>query len=222
MKSLFYLAMLHRCVSDRSSTDQENHIKACRLTHRQLTDMATLLTSGDINNSTLEKPCISCRKRKVKCSKTRPCSNCSRTKQLCLYDGDEPEPGAARQSIEKNLSSDEEVRERLARLEKLMETMIMRESRETAITSSPNIPSGASVAAVKDTLSHVTYQSSLPPNSPSQSSYAKVNPHIERQSAIVGQILFQEHYSGYFDSDFWAGMVSGVRPQQISSSTVQV
>jgi hypothetical protein len=32
------------------------------------------------------KPCQTCRKRKVKCSKTEPCSNCERADLECVYD----------------------------------------------------------------------------------------------------------------------------------------
>ncbi|KAH6665041.1 hypothetical protein B0J14DRAFT_241526 [Halenospora varia] len=171
--------------------------------------MASLNTSDDIHTSTLAKPCISCRKRKVKCSKTRPCSNCFRAKQLCLYDGDEPEPHIARQGIERYSSTDGEVRERLARLEKLMEMMVVRENGEVTTRRSPEIAGAPSVAAAQDTLSHVTHRPSFSP-SLSQSSHTKTTPPFETSSALVGQILFQELHSAYFDSDFWAGLVTEI------------
>ena len=96
------------------------------LTGLPLNDMASLEAGIETDALALAKPCIACRKRKVKCSKTRPCSNCARAKQLCNYDGDEAGPDTARQSIEG--SADGEVRERLARLEKLMEMMMIREN----------------------------------------------------------------------------------------------
>jgi Fungal Zn(2)-Cys(6) binuclear cluster domain len=177
------------------------------LTGPPLTNMASLEAGIDIDALALAKPCIACRKRKVKCSKTRPCSNCARAKQLCNYDGDEPGPDTARQSIEG--SADGEVRERLARLEKLMEMMMVRESGGVATRWSPEIAAAGSVAAAKDPLSRLTHKPSLSP-SLSQSSHQNTAPAVGASDAPLGQILFQELHSAYFDSDFWAGLVTEV------------
>lgn len=130
------------------------------LTGLPLTDMTSPEAGIGIDALPLAKPCIACRKRKVKCSKTRPCSNCARAKQLCNYDGDEPGPDTARQSIEG--SADGEVRERLARLEKLMEMMMTREDGGVATRRSPEISAAGSVATAKDSLSRLTRKPSLP------------------------------------------------------------
>lgn len=169
--------------------------------------MASLEAGIDIDALALAKPCIACRKRKVKCSKTRPCSNCARAKQLCNYDGDEPGPDTARQSIEG--SADGEVRERLARLEKLMEMMMVRENGGVATRWSPEFTATGSVAAAKDPLSRLTHKPSLSP-SLSQSSHQNTAPAVGASDAPLGQILFQELHSAYFDSDFWAGLVTEV------------
>ena len=164
--------------------------------------MESLDTSSDIQASTLAKPCIACRKRKVKCSKTRPCANCARSRQLCLYDGDEPESDITRPSIEGSSSTDGEVRERLARLEKLMELMMVKES---GGGSEPG--SGAAVA--KDALSRFTHRASSS-SSQSHSPHQNIPPQSEASRAPVGQILFKELHSAYFDSDFWAGLITEV------------
>jgi hypothetical protein len=177
------------------------------LTGPPLTNMASQEAGVDIDALALAKPCIACRKRKVKCSKTRPCSNCARAKQLCNYDGDEPGPDTARQSIEG--SADGEVRERLARLEKLMEMMMVRENGGVATRWSPEIAAAGSVAAAKDPLSRLTHKPSLSP-SLSQSSHQNTAPAVGASDAPLGQILFQELHSAYFDSDFWAGLVTEV------------
>jgi hypothetical protein len=177
------------------------------LTGLPLTDMASLVAGIDIDALPLAKPCIACRKRKVKCSKTRPCSNCARAKQLCNYDGDEPGPDTARQSIEG--SADGEVRERLARLEKLMEMMMIRENGGVATRRSPEISAAGSVAAAKDSLSRLTHKPSLSP-SLSQPSHQNTVPAVGASDAPPGQILFQDLHSAYFDSDFWAGLVTEV------------
>lgn len=173
--------------------------------------MASLEAGDEFNAPALAKPCIACRKRKVKCSKTRPCSNCARAKQHCLYDGDEAGPDIVKQSIEGY--GDGEVRERLARLEKLMEVMMGGESRGVPTRRSPEIPGAPRVAAANDALSHLLHRPSASP-SLSQSSHTKTTPAIETSSAPVGQILFKELHSAYSDSDFWAGLVAEVGSSQ--------
>jgi hypothetical protein len=169
--------------------------------------MEPLDAGSETQASTLAKPCIACRKRKVKCSKTRPCANCARAKQLCLYDGDEPEPDIARQSIEGSFSADGEVRERLARLEKLMEMMMVRESGR----SSAGSDAGFGAAVARDALSHITHSASTSP-SQARSPHSNVTRPSETAGAPVGQILFQEVHSAYFDAGFWAGLVTEVSP----------
>jgi hypothetical protein len=124
-----------------------------------------------------------------------------------MYDGDEPSVDAVRQSIEGS-SADSDVRERLVRLEKLMEMMMLRESEGVATRRS----TGFDVAIAKNTLTHLTQRPSISP-SPSQAYHAHSTSAIEALSAPVGpvgQIVFKELHSAYFDSDFWAGLVTEV------------
>ncbi|KAN0107928.1 Fungal specific transcription factor domain containing protein [Hyaloscypha variabilis] len=167
--------------------------------------MEPLDAGSETQASTLAKPCIACRKRKVKCSKTRPCANCARSKQLCLYDGDEPDPDIARQSIEGSVSGDGEVRERLARLEKLMEMMMVRESGRPSAGSD----AGFGAAVARDALSHISHRASTSP-SQARSPHSNVTRPSETPGAPVGQILFQEVHSAYFDAGFWAGLATEI------------
>ena len=137
------------------------------------------------------KPCISCRKRKIRCDKTRPCSNCARSKQLCTYESNDS--GSMTQSDTRNAAgqNDGDVRERLARLEALMAKMMVRDSAS---------------ASPKTSLDDGDHQ--LPPSSQLLGS---TTPPVHQQNAApVGQILFQEGLSAYFDSDFWPGLISEV------------
>jgi hypothetical protein len=159
------------------------------------------------------KPCVACRRRKIKCDKlTRPCSNCARSKQLCMYDGDEPPAEPVRQSIEGTLSTDIDVRDRLARLERLM--VMVGES--AGVVSKTGAGARPGLAVAKDTLSEPSGVTRLSPNSssPPQSFHANTDPIttpvLEATSAPVGQILFQELHAAYFDSDFWAGLITEV------------
>jgi hypothetical protein len=112
-----------------------------------------------------------------------------------------------RQSIEGSASTDGEVRERLARLEKLMEMMIVGESGGVATRNSPSF----GVAVAKNALPNLTHSPSISP-SLTQLSHTRTTPVIEISSAPVGQIVFKELHSAYFDSDFWAGHVTEVGP----------
>jgi len=171
--------------------------------------MASLEASGELSTSApaFPKPCLTCRRRKIRCDKlTRPCGNCARTKQLCMYDGDGPPSGIITESIEGASSSDREVRERLERLEKLMEAVMVGDGGRGGATR-PGVGFGGAVARTPST--NLSQRTTISP-SPSRSFQASISPGIDTKGAPVGQILFQEGHSAYFDSDFWAGLISEV------------
>jgi hypothetical protein len=129
-----------------------------------------------------------------------------------MYDGDEPPAEPVRQSIEGTLSTDIDVRDRLARLERLM--VMVGES--AGVVSKTGAGARPGLAVAKDTLSEPSGVTRLSPNSssPPQSFHANTDPIttpvLEATSAPVGQILFQELHAAYFDSDFWAGLITEV------------
>jgi hypothetical protein len=67
---------------------------------------------------------------------------------------------------------------------------------------------GNNVAVAKDTLLGLTHN---PSTSQPQSPQTSPIPVTAAASAPVGQILFKELHSAYFDADFWAGLVGEVR-----------
>lgn len=143
------------------------------------------------------KPCLGCRKRKIKCDKTRPCSNCARSKQLCTYesfDGSAGETHTATILGSVPLGTGD-VHERLARLEALMGSLMVRDSGSTK--QSPQ----STIELEKDSESAT----------PGKSEAFHQAPSLARSGAApVGQILFQEGYSAYFDSDFWPGLINEI------------
>ncbi|KAL2073846.1 hypothetical protein VTL71DRAFT_11172 [Oculimacula yallundae] len=151
------------------------------------------------------RPCHGCRKRKVRCDKTRPCSNCLRSKQLCTYESTDSPIGISREPNNVSNSTDSELRERLARLEKLIESMMVGDSRFDASSSEISSASlrGSSTPALPQ-----PYQTSI------ATDYSASNSLNFKQSvtstAPVGQIVFQDGYSAYFDSDFWPGLITEV------------
>ncbi|KAH8821269.1 hypothetical protein F5884DRAFT_81820 [Xylogone sp. PMI_703] len=160
------------------------------------------LENGGITISSHSKPCVSCRKRKVRCDKARPCSNCSRLKQLCTYDtGDGVASGQ-----ETAPANDEDIRERLARLEALMASMMMRESSHSS-PSSTNSQVEASQLGQGLNLQPRLANASAKLLAGTGAGYD----HNSRPKHYpVGLKIFQEGCSRYYDSDFWPGLISEV------------
>ena len=66
------------------------------------------------------RSCVTCRKRKVKCDKTHPCTNCKRARIDCIY----PAPGRAPRKVRKiGEGRDKELLERLRRLEGVVKNL---------------------------------------------------------------------------------------------------
>lgn len=80
-------------------------------------------TNGSISGSSSAGPtpnprsCVTCRRRKVKCDKKNPCSNCVRARIDCVFPG----PGRAPRKSRK--PPDAELLERLRRLEGVVSTL---------------------------------------------------------------------------------------------------
>lgn len=147
------------------------------------------------------KPCTICRRRKVKCDKLRPCSNCRRAKQLCTYDTPDSRGDGPRSEGSSSQSGDHDLRERLARLEDLMATMMM--SGHATSRGSPEVANQAL------NRSPQASKSPTPSRLPSRSSH--ISPSQAAEIDIpTGQLVFQEGYSGYFDPDFWPGVIAEV------------
>ena len=75
----------------------------------------------DAHGRTLNpRSCVTCRKRKVKCDKVHPCSNCNRAHIECVF----PAPGRAPRKVRKlGEGRDKELMERLRRLEGVVKGM---------------------------------------------------------------------------------------------------
>jgi hypothetical protein len=66
------------------------------------------------------RSCVTCRKRKVKCDKIHPCTNCNRARIECIY----PAPGRAPRKVRKiGDGRDKELLERLRRLEGVVKNL---------------------------------------------------------------------------------------------------
>jgi len=171
--------------------------------------MSSFEADGEGIASGHDRPCVSCRKRKVKCDKTRPCSNCRRSKQLCTYESSNAGTTSPRIGSQTGMQmTDGDIRERLARLEAKMAKMMVRDSAGGTATSSPKHSGGSLYAGDLARKS----------NSPSTTHTLPQQIHPIRSQSTngptnlpVGQILFQNGYSAYFDSEFWPELIIEVR-----------
>ncbi|CZR59489.1 uncharacterized protein PAC_09381 [Phialocephala subalpina] len=154
------------------------------------------------------KPCTICRRRKVRCDKLQPCSNCARAKQVCTYETSNSSSDGTRPEASSSQSGDNDLRDRLARLEHLMATMMVSKEQSAASTSrgSPEVANQPPLNTSTRASSSPTPQG-LPPH-PSSSNMPQSRP--SEVDAPTGQIVFQEGYSGYYDPDFWPGLITEV------------
>ncbi|KAF8855925.1 hypothetical protein BDZ45DRAFT_625738 [Acephala macrosclerotiorum] len=149
------------------------------------------------------KPCTICRRRKVRCDKLRPCSNCVRNKQVCTYETSDSRNDGSRPEANSPQPGDNDLRERLARLEHLMATMMV--SREENATSTSR---GSPEAADQPPLNNSARKSSSPnPQGLPAHSHRPSTSRVVNTDVPTGQIVFQEGYSGYYDLDFWPGLI---------------
>jgi hypothetical protein len=139
------------------------------------------------------RSCVTCRKRKVKCDKKNPCSNCVRAKIDCIFPG----PGRAPRKSKK--PPDAELLERLRRLEGVVTSLNAqvegheleaadREKERQSSTSEEPCPfaarNGAKVAADNS---------------------------VEGLESRFGRLLVEKGRSRYINNSFWASLSNEVR-----------
>jgi hypothetical protein len=168
------------------------------------------IACDDTAMSSHDKPCFSCRKRKIKCDRSRPCANCARSKQLCTYKNLDAVKGEFLAS-----SSDVDLRVRLAKLEAMMAAMLTRENHVEGRSRSQEEEGGS----FSDTLNSRPTISPLATTTPPPSQALIGTSFCESSTPgpsknPVGQILFQDGYSAYYDSDFWPFLINEVSYQR--------
>ncbi|KAI5197397.1 hypothetical protein AUEXF2481DRAFT_27177 [Aureobasidium subglaciale EXF-2481] len=168
------------------------------------------------------RSCVTCRKRKVKCDKLHPCSNCSRAHIECIF----PTPGRApRKSRKVSDPRDAELLDRLRRLEGLVKGL------GVDISNPESLPDAAPDSHVEEadflepTTSHPTVRTC--PNPPDQTQHnkrgdddddtqwaAKNRLVDESRSANFetrfGRLVINEGRSRYVNNSFWANLSNEV------------
>jgi hypothetical protein len=134
-----------RAASANSSTDSK--------VHKPSSSMSPVAATG-LN----ARSCVTCRRRKVKCDKKHPCSNCAKARIQCIF----PSPGRAPRKPKK--PADTDLADRLRRLEGLFESL---GGNPQAINEASSSPSPSSAVDKGDKQSDKTPPPPAPP-APSQ------------------------------------------------------
>ncbi|KAL4881245.1 fungal-specific transcription factor domain-containing protein [Aspergillus karnatakaensis] len=87
-----------------------------------------------LQDSLAHRSCITCRRRKVRCNKRSPCSNCTKAGIECIF----PPPGRAPRKVKRPQAENTELLSRLRQLESIVEAAITNPNNaQTQSTQSP-------------------------------------------------------------------------------------
>lgn len=141
------------------------------------------------------RSCVTCRRRKVKCDKKNPCSNCVRAKIDCVFPG----PGRAPRKSRK--PPDAELLERLRRLEGVVTSLNAQvEGHEQEAAERQRERTGSTAAQ-----DECQYESTLP--GPTQS--APTGPTDDSLQGLenrFGRLVVENGRSRYINNSFWANL----------------
>jgi hypothetical protein len=140
------------------------------------------------------RSCITCRRRKVKCDKKQPCSNCVRAKINCIFPG----PGRAPRKSRK--PPDAELLDRLRRLEGVVSSLnaqveeheqeAAERERQSSTAEIPSCPFGSDRAKPK----------------PNGGMRVAVDDTVEGLENRFGRLVVEKGRSRYINNSFWASL----------------
>ncbi|GLB02902.1 hypothetical protein AtubIFM57258_006370 [Aspergillus tubingensis] len=154
------------------------------------------------------RSCITCRRRKVRCNKKTPCSNCAKAGIQCIF----PPPGRAPRKVKR--PQDAELLSRLRRLEGVIEHLSEKKATGAAV-SSPDTPSPRVQQHPQNPPAPpANAQASVPDGDgdgcPLLMDAAKLDPtrpiaprNIEHE---FGRLVIDEGRSRYVSNRFWASL----------------
>ncbi|KAL4741879.1 fungal-specific transcription factor domain-containing protein [Aspergillus similis] len=141
------------------------------------------------------RSCVTCRRRKVRCNKRSPCSNCVRAGVECIF----PPPGRAPRRLKRPPAENAELLSRLRQLENIVETAI-------ANTNTQLLPP----------QQHSDCSSGDPPER-SQTAHDEAETEVQRcpvsgrrtQQPLeheFGRLVIEDNRSRYVSNRFWASL----------------
>ena len=148
------------------------------------------------------RSCVTCRRRKVKCDKKNPCSNCVRAKIDCVFPG----PGRAPRKSRK--PPDAELLERLRRLEGVVTSLNAQvEGHEQEAAERQKERTGSAVqeeCPFESTLPVPTHDSATAATGPTDNN-------IQSLEHRFGRLVVENGRSRYINNSFWANLNTEVR-----------
>ena len=150
------------------------------------------------------RSCVTCRRRKVRCNKQYPCSNCAKAKVPCIF----PAPERAKRRPRK--PPDSEMMARLRRLEGVIQGMGMSVEEELAGANGDGMSSGASPDDMS--MAQAGTQSSAVREGMSQMPIShSPGPMNGDMNNDFSRLVVNEGRSRYVNNRFWATLGSEVR-----------
>ncbi|KAJ5503438.1 Transcription factor [Penicillium fimorum] len=154
--------------------------------------------------SSASRSCVTCRRRKVRCNKRSPCSNCTKAGIDCIF----PPPGRAPRKSKR--PPDAELLSRLRRLEGVIDHLRGSGDTEGTSTSTQAPSSTTGSSTVRNESTAPTSVSTEPPNqarSPcpfEQSDPKKLAP--DKFENEFGRLVIDEGRSRYVSNRLWASL----------------
>lgn len=161
------------------------------------------------------RSCVTCRKRKVRCDKVHPCTNCTRAHTECIF----PAPGRAPRKVRKlGDGKDKELLERLRRLEGVVKGMgvDIPGDGSVGLNNAPLSTSDNSVGGVEQPLNaNVSLDARRSADGPvEEQSFENALPHDRRRQDDLensfGRLVVNEGKSRYVNDSFWASLSNEV------------
>lgn len=144
------------------------------------------------------RSCVTCRRRKVKCDKKQPCSNCARAKIECIFPG----PGRAPRKSRKPL--DGELMERLRRLEGVVQNLNAQvEEHEQQDAEREKIGGAVSGCPLGDAGEE---QGGCPSGRDLVGASVAADNSVEGLETRFGRLVVDEGRSRYINNSFWASL----------------
>lgn len=142
------------------------------------------------------RSCVTCRRRKVKCDKKQPCSNCARAKIECIFPG----PGRAPRKSRK--PADGELMERLRRLEGVVRGLNA-QVEEHELADAEREKRSASACPLGDAGNE---QGGCPSGRDLVGASVAADNSVEGLETRFGRLVVDEGRSRYINNSFWASL----------------
>jgi hypothetical protein len=162
--------------------------------------------NGSISGASLgmnSRSCVTCRKRKVKCDKKQPCSNCTRAKIECIFPG----PGRAPRKSRK--PPDGELMDRLKRLEGVV------------LSLNAQVEEHEQENAEREKRENGTSEQSCQGDQRESRPVVATDNSVQGLETRFGRLVVDQGRSRYINNSFWASLNNEVRPRcSVSCGTV--